>query len=239
MVEIKWAVQNLGNIKVVRMPWSYRSLLLGTSDGAQLINNTHQESRDNGYAGVFSFSVILPEVKPHAGIEPHLLDRDKRGEIAQGLVYNTVNKKYPTWDERRVFRSHISNRKDFLYTGPERLQIALVPKSSRFDLNRIGPERFVVEEWRKQAHVASPIYKDMWFDGATPEDSRSVIVCGSDERFDGTPDPENGPYHMCEHIFTVETLTAWVKLTYRKGYLKDWREIRTRADALLSSFLSD
>lgn len=239
MVEIKWAVQSLGNIKIIRLPWDYRSLLLGTSDGAQLISNTHQESRDNGYAGVFSFSMILPDVKPHAGIEPHLLDRDKRGEIAQGLVYNTINKKYPTWDERRVFISPISIAKTFLYMGPERLQIALVPKSPRFDLNRIGPERFVVEEWRKRAHIASPIYKDMWFDGTTPEDSHSVIVCGSDERFDGTPDPENGPYHMCEHFFTVEKLTARVKLSYRKGYLKDWREIRTRVDALLSSFLTD
>lgn len=93
VVEIKWAVRSLGNIKIIRLPWNYRSLLLGNSDGAQLINNSHKESRENGYAGVFSFSVILPDVKPHAGIEPHLLDHEKRGEIAQGLVYNVINKK--------------------------------------------------------------------------------------------------------------------------------------------------
>lgn len=172
-------------------------------------------------------------------IEPYLLDRNKRGEIAQGLVYNVINKKYPSWDERRVFRSPISIAKPFLYTGPERLQISLVPRSPRFGLNRIGPERFVVEEWRKNTRLGGGLYRDMWFDGNTPEDSHSIIVCGSDERADGTLDPENGPYHMCEHTFTVEKLTARVKLSYRKGYLKDWREIRTRADALLSSFLID
>jgi len=239
VVEVKWAVRNLGNIKIVRIPWNYRSLLLGTSDGAQLIDNAHKESRDNGHAGVFSFSMILPDVKPHAGIEPYLLDRNKRGEIAQGLVYNVINKKYPSWDERRVFRSPISIAKPFLYTGPERLQISLVPRSPRFGLNRIGPERFVVEEWRKNTRLGGGLYRDMWFDGNTPEDSHSIIVCGSDERADGTLDPENGPYHMCEHTFTVEKLTARVKLSYRKGYLKDWREIRTRTDALLSSFLID
>lgn len=239
VVEVKWTVRSLGNIKIVRIPWNYRSLLLGTSDGAQLIDNVHKESRDNGYAGVFSFSAILPEIKPHTGIEPHLLDREKRGEIARGLVYNVVNKKYPTWDERRVFTSFIDIYRSQLYSGPERLQIALVPKSTRFDLNRIGPERFVVEEWRKNTRLGGGLYRDMWFDGNTPEDSHSVIVCGSDERADGTLDPENGPYHMCEHFFTVEKLTARVKLSYRKGYLKNWREIRTRVDALLSSFLTD
>lgn len=238
-VEVKWTVRSLGNIKIVRVPWNYRSLLLGTSDGAQLIDNNHKESRDNGYASIFSFSLILPGVKPHAGIEPHLLGREKRGEIARGLAYNVVNKKYPTWDERRVFRSFIGIYRAQLYSGPERLQIALVPKSPRFNLNRIGPERFVVEEWRKNTRLGGGLYRDMWFDGNTPEDSHSIIVCGSDERADGTLDPENGPYHMCEHTFTVEKLTAWVKLSYRKGYLKDWREIRTRTDALLSSFLTD
>lgn len=239
VVEVKWAVQSIDNVKIVRIPWDYRSLLLGLGEGVQLIDNAHKESRDNGYASVFSFSVILPEVKPHADIEPQLLDRDKRGEIAQGLVYNVINKKYPTWEERRVFRSPINIAKNFLYTGPERLQIALVPKSRRFDLNRIGPERFVVEEWRKNSRLGGGLYRDMWFDGHTPEDSHSIIVCGSDERADGTLDPENGPYHICQHSFTVEKLTARVKLTYHKKYLKDWRKIRTRADALLSSFLSD
>jgi hypothetical protein len=178
-------------------------------------------------------------VKPHSGVEPHLLESNKRGEIGQGLVYNVINKKYSAWDERRAFRSPVNIAKDFLYTGPERSQIKLVAKTPRFDLNRIGPERYVVEEWRKNSRLGGGLYKDMWFDGKTPEDSNSVIVCGSDERFDGSLDPENGPNHICQHFFTVEKLTARVELTYRKKYLKDWREIRTRADALLSSFLSD
>lgn len=239
VVEIKWAVQNIDSIKVVRIPWGYRSLLLGASDGAQVIDNTHQESRDSGYATTFSFSVILPEGKPHTGRDPFIVANNKDGETGQGLVYGAINKKYPTWEERRVFGSRVTIAKAFLYTGPERFQIPLVPKSPRFDLNRIGPEKFIIEEWRKQAHVASPIYNDMWFDGVTPEDSRSVVVCGSDERFDGSPDPENGPNHLCQHYFTVDKLTASAKLSYRKKYLKDWREIRARVDALLSSFVAN
>ncbi len=216
-VEVKWAIRSIDNIKTIQIPWAYRSLLLGAGEGAQLIDSFRQEDRTRGFGGVFSFSVILPDGGPHTDLDSVSVANNRDGKTAQGITYGTINEKYPTWDERRVFSILPKIEKNNLYTGPERAQIALVSKSPRFGLNRIGPERFVVEEWRKQERFATPVYKDMWFDGDTPENSTSIIVCGSDERFDGSTDPDNGPDHVCEHSFTVEKLTALVKLSYRKN----------------------
>lgn len=235
-VEVKWAIQSPDDIAVIRMPWGYRSFLLGPSVGAQLISNTHVETRQLGYAIVLAFSAILPDVKPH----PPTTTAPLYEVNGQGLLYNAINKKNPVWDERRAFSVPLESIKHSLYQPPKGFQTALVRKAPRFGLKRIGPEKFVVEEWRKTSNrYRAPIYSDMWFDGETPEDSRSVIVCGSDEFSDGTPDPENGPNRVCSHYFTVEKLHARVKLFYAKKHLKEWQNIQTRVDALLSSFVTN
>jgi hypothetical protein len=33
VVEVRWAVQSIDNVKVVQIPWDYRSLLLGLGEG--------------------------------------------------------------------------------------------------------------------------------------------------------------------------------------------------------------
>lgn len=49
-IEIKWAVGKIDTIRTVRVPWGYRSLLLGDSEGAQLMDNSHEESKANGFS---------------------------------------------------------------------------------------------------------------------------------------------------------------------------------------------
>lgn len=176
-------------------------------------------------------------MRAHTGHDSSFVANNRGGDTLQGLVYGGISPKYPVWDERRVFNIPVVTNKTFLYTGPERNQISLVRKPARFGLNRIGPERFVVESWRQSALFGSPIYKDMWFDGALPETSTTIIVCGSDEDYAGRETADHSPNYFCTQHFTVEKLTARAQISFRKKYLSEWQGIHARAASLISSFL--
>jgi hypothetical protein len=239
-VEIKWIIGTVDNIQRIRLPWGYRSLLLGNGDGAQTIGNLHKVSHVNGAASVFGFSAILPELKSHDHLDPDLFSRTGWSVRIQGLVSNAVNTSYQTWDRKRLMTAYAITTRQHLYYGPEREFINNISRPGRFQLNRISPERFVLQPSvvaDKTAKIGPPPYRDLWFDGETPETSSTLISCGSDERFDGKLDLEFADNHLCIHYFAHDTISASVEISYRKYHLVRWRQTQERVDKLLSSFV--
>jgi hypothetical protein len=239
-VEIKWIIGTVDNIQRIRLPWGYRSLLLGNGDGGQTIDNLHKPTHLTGAASEFWFEAILPDVAPHDHLDPQVFSRTGWPSSLRGSVSNGVNNTYPIWDRKRLMAAYAGTKRQHLYYGPERDFINNISRPGRFQLNRISPERFVLQPSvvaDKTAKIGPPPYRDLWFDGETPETSSTLISCGSDERFDGKLDLEFTDNHLCIHYFAHDTLSAIVELSYRKYHLVRWRQTQDRVDKLLSSFV--
>jgi hypothetical protein len=231
VVELTWPIGHVETLRTLRIPWGYRSLLPGGTSSAPF-PGAPDVARQQGYPEVFGFSARMPGLTAHDNTDLRALLADRHGERLQALVHPGVSRQRPVWDERRNFRIYPDAYLAMLQREATRLRTGLIEKPGRHGLRRIGPERFAP----LPSEIGTP-YSDMWFDGPTPEESTSVIVCGADERNDGSPDPANGPMRLCEHFITSQAITASVKLAYRKMHLPQWREIAARVEELLESFV--
>jgi hypothetical protein len=243
-IEHKWPFESPGNIKSIRVPWGYRHLLFGPSIGAQLTNNGHQPSLERGYGEAFVWA-MLPGVTPHDKRKPPLTGSD----VEVGLLTAQISPPGPTlgifWDEKTWISRLTPILVDQLKRGPSYppfgtgyREMALVQKEPRFGLNRIGPERVIVDPTydRDPFKPGPPPYNDLWFEGDSPEISGALIICGSDYRRNGERDPENNPRTLCHHEFAHPGLNASVRLTYWKINLSHWRDIQIRVVTLLDTF---
>ncbi len=231
-VEHKWPFGSPDNIKTIRVPWGYRHLIFGSSPGAQLTNNGHRPSLEQGYGGFF-FWALLPGVTPHDARNPPVVDRTMEFDLLTAKVDPLVNKAYPVWDAHGWLRRLDRILVDALNRGPIYRDVPKVALEPRFGLNRIGPAWVVHQPMEA---FSPPPHNDLWFDGPDPSTSGTFIMCGSDYRRDGTRDPDDFPRSLCEHWFAHDGMTASVTLTYWKKHLANWRDIERQAAELLDSF---
>lgn len=238
-VEHKWPFGSPENIRIMRVPWGYRHMIFGPSAGAQLMDNIHQPSRERGYGGAFIWA-LLPDVSAHGGIAPEIVSRDVDKNLLRVRIAPVINKEYPYWDGKAWFQRHARGLLKNLNIGPTYRDVPIVSLSPRFGLNRIGPERLVIDpNYEKRQHKPGPPpHEDLWFDDDTLEESRTLIECGTDYLANGEYAPDFGGT-LCEHFFAHDGLNASVKLTYWKKHLANWKDIQQRVSTLLDSFKTD
>ena len=231
-VERKWPMGSPQAIGTIRVPWGFRDLVFGPSVGAQLMDNGHAPSVQQGYGGFF-FWALLPGVTPHDERNPPVVDRAMEFDLLTVRVGTPITTAFPVWDRQLWLQRTASTLLRDLNSGPVYRDVPKVPLEGRFGLNRIGPAWVVRQPMEA---IAPPPHNDLWFDGADPATSSTFIVCGSDYRRDGTRDPEDFPRSLCEHWFAHDGMTASVKLTYWKKHLANWRDIERRVAKRLDQF---
>jgi hypothetical protein len=236
-VEHKWPFGNPQNIGTLRVPWGYRHMIFGPSIGGQLTNNGHRPSLEQGYGGLFMWA-LLPDVSPHNQRVPPVVET--RGQF--DLVTVQVSPPAPSFVEiwttaEWLRRRRISLQQD-LNIGPVYRDMPLVRKESRFGLNRIGPEKVVIDPSYelRQFKPGLPPYKDLWFNGDKLEISTTIIVCGSDYISNGEREIDNNPRTLCHHEFAHSGINSGIRLTYWKMHHENWRSIQERVTSLLDSF---
>jgi hypothetical protein len=90
-----------------------------------------------------------------------------------------------------------------------------------FGLNRIGPGRVVTRPEPTLGHLYP--HEEFFFDGATPDESSTFLVCGSDLRNDGKIDPKIGDVRWCKQHFVDDDLNAIFAINYQKKHLHLWK----------------
>ena len=188
--EYKWPFGRPDNIELVRVPWGYHDLLFGPSVGAQLTNNGHQPSLEQGY-GELWFWALLPNVTKHNERTPPVKSAVQEFDLIKGMVTPVINKRYPKWDAEGWLARIAKTGIDRVSRFPGYRDVPTIRLEGRFELNRLGPERAIVDRNYDSDPFkpGSPPHLDLWFDGETPETSRSLIMCGADYLRNGQRDP--------------------------------------------------
>jgi hypothetical protein len=232
IVPIPWAIRTLDNVITLRQPRGYTSLLsgmfgagFGSDYGDKALKGSKSETN-------FLFSALLPDMKPWTRETLPEFKIRGGGAVVEGLVTSVlVATKAPT--EEAYLRILFNTERDNLLHDPQLRPPGVVigEKPARFGLNRIGPLNLPQQR--------SPYYlpEDLYFIGKSPETSPVFIVCQAEELPTREENPGSKIFEQCKHFMQFRALSAVVRLRYRREYLKDWREIQTKVEGLLTSFL--
>jgi hypothetical protein len=229
-VEHKWPFGTMDNIGLLRIPWGYRHLLLGPEPADQLSNNVHGPSLEAGYAAVFVWA-LTPDLLPHDSLPPAEVKPWGRFSLH---VTPVLNAKYPVWDGRALMQRFAElHLRTLNMTSPNRDDKQRLEPV--FGLNRIGPGRVVTRPEPTLGHLYP--HEEFFFDGATPGESSTFLVCGSDLRNDGKIDPNIGDVRWCKQYFVDDALNAIFAVRYQKKYLHLWKQNMSAARRLFHSFV--
>lgn len=228
VIDIRWKRSEGVPIGILRVPEDFLWGSIGLLTGAfgfgpnypdpNVIENSLQR---------FTLEALLPNFEPKT---PENANRFKDG-ISGETVLIGINRA-PVLGRSGLpivessFRIHLRDIGSEFDTRTYGTRI--IEKPDRFGLKRRGPSGDF-EQFRKFGYVRDIYFPDREFKDV-------FMVCTAEEIRDVAEDPSWPKRPLCQHIYYSSVLGARVELSYRRLWLKDWRDIQAGTEKLFQSF---
>ncbi len=226
VAEIRWRPANAGPVGILRVPanyiWRGGGLATGAFGPDYPDPNVVQSSTYN-----FILEALLPTFEPFT---PQNANRFKDG--ITGSTITIMITRAPVIGRGGIplveltFRSALQmlqgGANDKLY------HIRYAEKSDRFGLKRYGAFGDF-EQFRRFGAVNDLYFPDREFKDV-------FLLCGAEEIHDALEDPSWTARPICQHTYHSSVLGGLVQLSYRRIWLKDWRDVQAGVDRLFHSF---
>lgn len=172
-------------------------------------------------------SARLPDLKPLAARSPNgSYDDAKDADITISFSPTAMSEKKENFLIHALYE--FNNPFVVRKWQKEKYSLKFGHKPSRFGLDRLGPIGNF-EPFKQDTAV-----NDLLFSIENPKSV--VLICPAEEIKDAAEDATWQQRPICTHYFFSSSLKALVKLTYRRTYLHDWKEIQNKTETLLASF---
>jgi len=212
---VRWAIGSRDNVTTLRIPLAYVPIL-------------GDDRLPDPFATVFVAEAMLWNMGPvPRGRSWTRADENQRvsGLIESRFAGTTVR------NEVQQLRSRASIRLAAVKENAYQLQYSLriVQKPEHFGLKRIGAVHNLGD--------GTPVgLKDFYYVGDDPEQTSDFMTC-TDEAVPDDPPPNGRPLNPgCEQWFAFPSLSATVKLNYRRRHLSEWSEIKRLVINLIESW---
>ncbi|HEY8593743.1 MAG TPA: hypothetical protein VIL84_00725 [Devosiaceae bacterium] len=220
-LDVRWAVGNPIKVTTLRIPKAY----LGPLMGENLCHPFSPTEVDPDCRQNFSLGMLLRGVLPDFRAPDFPLMED-RPDLADIQIFSTA--RVPDKDPNLILREELSFRLEMVRATSSRVR-DLAPI---FGLEGKGtaPTPDLVNKNPQD----SP---DIYYNAQSPEKATVFLACMDDEvsrivsKYLVTGDKA-----FCEESFYVPEIKAIAAVQFRRPYLKNWEEIRTKLDLLLSGF---
>ena len=203
-VLVRWAIGSRDNIVTLHIPLAYLPIV-----GA--------DSRNDPFMGTKVFEAMLWDLHPKP--RNRELPRSERNQLVTGMIESVLagtKRRNETEQLSTRAKNNLESVKHNAYQTKYHLEVA--EKPGRFGLKRIG----AIHTLGNQTPVG---LDDFYYTGSDPETSPDFMLC-SDEAVPDDPPPGRYENPGCQQWFALPELSATVKVSYRRRYLGEWREIK-------------
>lgn len=249
---LKWPYKDTQHLITVRIPGGYR-FLGGMAMGAILQPDYPDPDKQLGYSTSLFAETLWPDLPPRTRQNQSEFDAPGGGRglsikvdaivppskkpadptETNEYAENFDRSKFATEEERRLEWDFHHTK--FSFTLGDGGMSVLEPLPGRFGLDRVG-----FNPSKHPRHVASMSTPDDYY-FLRNEKGRllTFIRCGSELLRDHEDDPASVYSPQCEQNFYFAPLNGIVEVRYRRKYLGEWRNIQTKTEQLLQSFIQN
>lgn len=259
---LKWPYKDTQHFVTVRIPGGYR-FLGGAAMGAILGPNYPDPDKTRGFSTALYVETLWPDLPPRTPQNQLEFDPPKGG-IGRSLsiqAYATragsirAEDRKQIEEDGRIFKfdgSHFITIPEWILEKNFHIQLEGIGIGSYGPGDPHGPYYFPVEDlpgkfgldrigvdYRKYPKLLEMDRdeNDAYYLRDKQGRLQTFIICTNES----VPEPEDDPtsyyWPNCTQQFYFEPLSGIVKIRYRRKYLGDWREIQTKTEQLLQSFI--
>lgn len=250
-IDYQWPMDKYGNHWIVLR---VSSAFAGMDVAAQAMNNTFNppHAADEPVVKQILLYALWPDLSTDPSVIRHAIDaKDPRLILALMESGATASFNGKNYDRLQIaFDVAVDDSTNNICilpyewsTQPHPMKVECLErkapdiKPSEFGLKRIGVDfakfSYIPNATRKGLHE-----DDLYYLRGPDGRLSTFIQCTAIERApDNQPDADAAQL-SCDHQFISPKTDSFVKLTYRRAYLKDWREMERRWNKLIDSFVA-
>ena len=221
---VKWALETPDDLVTLRIPGGYRSL---GGVVMKTILGPGYPSPQGGYETYLSIETLWPDLPPRT-------KKNAQEYMALGggrllLISVAAYARAPLERRSKLLEIHFQSLRDANQLGGRYL---MMPLQAKFGLQREGIDLATHGE---RLNDSTPV--DFYFQRDPQGQMQVFIRCTAEAIRDQEDDPSSHYSPQCSQYFNYPPLNAEVEVNYRRKYLKNWREIQTKTEQLLQSFI--